>query len=172
MAAMKSFKPIPVIVFRRELAQFTPVQPTCVCSNGERVKPAAPAVFALLTTLLFHGAAMAASRDPVHFICKTSGIADPAAFCGSVASSLGEALGTQVVHGKDGAAADGYLVARLKFAVTGRSGNAVMETGKVKNGKFIPASSETTGVQTMDTSVERGAAKLIANILASRLRNQ
>jgi hypothetical protein len=168
---MKSIELNPVIVSCHEPAQLLPSQFTCVCSNGLRMKIAALPGLALLTIMLFHGAAMATSSDRIQFICNTDGISQPAAFCNAVATSLEEALGTPVAVVKKGEASDSALAARLDFSVTGRSGKAVIEIGKVQSGNFIPASTETTGVQTMDTSVERGSAKLIANILASRLRN-
>lgn len=118
------------------------------------------------------GYAMAESRERIQLICDTSGIANPDRFCGAVAKSLSEASDAEVSVVRESAFAGDGLAARLEFTVTGKSGQAVIETGAVMNGKFIVRKSETSTIRTMDTTVETGAVQLLANLLAARLKQQ
>lgn len=136
----------------------------------ETRKVAALFLIAAMFTFLPDGRAMGESRERIQLICDTSGVADPSAFCDAVAKSLSAASNAVTSVVKEGAFAGDGLAARLKFTVNGQSGRALIETGVVMNGQFIARSSETSGVQTMDAAVETGAVQLLANMLATRLK--
>jgi hypothetical protein len=135
-------------------------------------KGAAFLFVAIIATTLLNGGAMSASRERIQFICNTSGIANPDVFCSAVAESLAKATGAAVSLVKAGALAGDGLAARLEFSVKGQSGQAQIEIGTVTSGQFIVKSSEVTGTRTMDAPVETGVVQLLANLLATGLRQQ